>query len=142
MPPTLEPIIDPDPEIPRPPKVPTGTRPTITQMIGGMPGTVIAILTAVTALTQAFQGYQESQAIQRSAYEALKVATDRNTEQLNRISQELTAGRTWMESIEKAVRELQARIPGEQQQMLAPPKLTPMLSAPPLPSFDQATKKD
>lgn len=101
---------------------------------------MIALFTALTALTQAYTGYQESQAIQRSAYEAIKAATDRNTEQLNRIQAELGAGRKWMEGIERIVQELQRQAGEHVPTRSAAPPITPPLIAAPLPSFEQIKK--
>lgn len=135
---SLEPTEIPPNPPPRPSLLPKSA--TVAQAIGGVPGTVIALATALTAAIQAYTGYQDSQAVQKSAYEAIKVATDRNTEQLNRVQAELAAGRKWMEGIERIVQDLQRQAGEHVPHRTAAPPVTPPLIAPPLPSFEQIKK--
>lgn len=115
-------------------------------MISGVPGTVIAFVTALTGAITAYTNYQEQQAVSRATYEALKEATDRNTEQIAALNLELRRGREWTASIASAVKELQAKAPTpERATVPSQPPVTSALDEPapplqPLPSFDQLKK--
>jgi hypothetical protein len=136
---SLEPLTQPDPE--ETPKSPH-KKMTAAAMIGGWPGTAIAILTALTGVIGAYTQHQESQAIQRSSYDAIKEATDKNTAAIEKLSDEFRQHRMWTTgSLARAVRELQqqSRVP---VQPVDPKPAVPLdIPTPePLPNFDQLKK--
>lgn len=141
---SLEPVTQPDPT---PSDKPPAKKSAAAQVIGGVPGTVIAFVTALTGAISAYTNYQEQQAISKATYEALKQATDRNTEQLVALSHEMKRNQEWTRSVAAAVRELQTKAPVTKKQ--APPLVLPPApldeppppAAPTLPSFDQLKKE-
>lgn len=139
---SLEPVTQTEP--------PTSDKPaakkTASQMISGLPGTVTALIVAITGAISAYTNYQEQQATTKATYEALKQATDRNTEQLSALSHEMKRSQEWTRSIAAAVRELQAKAPAPEKQVVSSTMPVDPLDEPPptppaLPSFDQLKKE-
>lgn len=115
-------------------------------MISGLPGTVTALIVAISGAISAYTNYQEQQALSKATYEALKQATDRNTEQLSALSHEMKRSQEWTRSIAAAVRELQAKAPAPEKQVVSSTMPVDPLDEPPptppaLPSFDQLKKE-
>ena len=146
---SLEPVTQVDtPE----PNKPVAKKATAAQVIGGLPGTLTAIAIAVTGAITAVNNYQEQQAnreeqraLSKASYEALKTATDHNTEQLTQLGVEMKRHQEWTRSIAEAVRELQAKAPAPEREVapLNPPGKPldePPAVSPRLPRFDQLKK--
>jgi hypothetical protein len=135
---SLEPVSSPDPK-PQKPASPYSTA----QIVGGVPGTVLAFIVALTTAIQAYTQYQETQAISRATYETLKVATDRNTEQLAAQNHELKQLRTWVQAIARAVKEQQQMSHAPEREKVAstpPDTLEEPTLAPTLPNFEELKK--
>lgn len=66
-----------------PTSVPTGKHPpTPASLLAGVPGTLLAIATALGGLVTQYASYRDSEAVSRASYETLKAAVERNTEAL------------------------------------------------------------
>lgn len=119
--------------LPEPPTPPTPSKfpGAVARAVGGVPGTVIAIVTALTAGIQAYQNYQESQAVSRATYEALKTAIERHDVQINSVLRGQQEMRSWMS-------DLAERLDKRSAERSAIPKVTPQapvdVAAPPLPA--------
>jgi hypothetical protein len=73
--------------------------PTPASLLGGVPGTLLAIATALGGLFTTYQSYQTSEATSRASYETLKVAVERNTEALAAQANAQAELRLWVQDL-------------------------------------------
>lgn len=73
--------------------------PSPASLLGGVPGTLLALATALGGLVTTYQSYQESQATSRASYETLKIAVERNTETLAAQARAQTELRHWVQDL-------------------------------------------
>lgn len=79
-------------------------------LVASIPGTLIALATAIGGAFTAYQGYQESQALNRASYEATKRAVEEHTEALLVQSRTQTELRAWAEAAIERIERRQAAV--------------------------------
>jgi hypothetical protein len=114
-------------------------RPSPADMLGGIPGTVLAILTALSGIVATFASYQESQANTKASYETLKVAVERNTETLATQARAQAETRLWVQDLSERLERRQANTEKAIARKVSKPSakppvvVTPVELAPPAP---------
>jgi hypothetical protein len=124
--------------------------------VGGWPGTMIALATALGGAMQAYQSYQEAANISRASYEALKTAVEQQGVQMTALTKSQAELKGWVEeSLDRLERQhVTAVKAAARPRRAAPPVTAPMPEPPPppapapvpapatepLPSFDQLAK--
>jgi uncharacterized protein HemX len=69
------------------------------QVIGGVPGTLTALVTALTVGLGAWQSYQDSRATAAASYEALKAASEQNAEGIAKLHADQLEMRSWIQEL-------------------------------------------
>lgn len=134
--------------------------PTPASLLGGVPGTLLALATALGGLVTTYQSYQESQATSRASYETLKLAVERNTESVAAQARAQTELRHWVQDLSERLERRQVNTEKALARKvtkpatahpIAPPPTEPAPPAPPppaptpapaaLPSFDRLDTK-
>lgn len=72
-------------------------------LLAGLPGTLLALATAVGGIITTYQSYQDSQAVSRASYEQLKMAIERNTEADRARGQGQAELRLWVQELAERV---------------------------------------
>lgn len=133
------PVEVPPPTPPTPSKFPGA----VAKVVGGVPGTLLAIIVAATTLIQQYQSYQESQAVSRAAYDSMKAAIERIDGELSKQARGQRELTEWVQELSSRLeRREQARrsrpaVPPPAEPVPAPPAPTPAPTAPTLPEFDE-----
>ncbi len=126
--------------------------------IGGVPGTIIAMATALGGMLTAWQHYTESQATSRAGYDALKQASEQQATQIAALAQGQLELRSWVQELAGRLEKQQERVAkavAKRQSSSAPapipppppppappaPALQPAPTPAPLPAFDQLQQK-
>lgn len=99
-----------DTEQTSPARTPSKFPPAVASVIGGLPGTCVAFLTAVAGVIGAMQSYQESQATARASYDALKVRLEQLAATQAQSSREALELRTWVEQLSARQERAQATV--------------------------------
>jgi len=142
------------------PRPPTSLRPSridaLKSAASGPTATVAALVTALTGLIAAAQSWTESQATARAAYETLRIASDRNTVQIEACRESQLQQTRWIEELSARIERRQASTEKAIKQSKPPASIpkpvidpAPKPPAPPapvetpvLPPFDGLTLRD
>lgn len=119
----------------RPSKLPPG----VAQAIGGMPGTIIAMLTALAGAIGAYQTYQDGQNTSRATYDTLRLQSEQQSLQIAALQQGQADLRRWMEAI--AYRLERASVVPSPLPPVPEPIIPPSIVGGKLPAFDHIEKK-
>lgn len=127
-----------------PPAPPSASPPpTPANIVAGLPGTLLALVTAIGGLITTYQSFQESQAISRASYEALKTAVDANTEALASQARAQVELRQWLQDLTDRLEERQnaQQPPPPRRPRKAAPAAPAPLETPPVPPPAPAVKR-
>ncbi len=120
---------------------PTPPTPPVTpsSLLGGVPGTLLGIVTALGALFASFEHFQQSQGTSRAAYEVLKVAAERNAEALATQARAQADLRLWVQELSERLERRQVNTEKALARKVTKPSAPPPVSlslsepAPPAP---------
>lgn len=82
--------------------------PTPASLLGGVPGTLLALVTALGGLITSYARFEESQATSRASYDTLKVAVERNATALAEQARSQAELRLWVQDLSERLERRQA----------------------------------
>lgn len=124
----------PDPSVRsmRPSRLP----PAVASAVGGLPGTLVAFMTALAGVVGAYQSYQGSQDTQRATYDTLRLQSEQQALQIAALQQGQLELRHWMEAIVYRLERSSVSMPAAPEPLSLPSPLPTQL-----PPFESLGKK-
>ncbi len=104
---------------------------TASSMLGGVPGTMLALVTAIGGLITSYERFEESQATSRASYETLKVAVERNATALAEQARSQAELRLWVQDLSERLERRQATTEKAIARKVTKPSAPPPIVLPP-----------